>query len=226
MIKSWGSKMEITQNKRICIKISKHSWISTATEGEGEEEKVCGTGGWSPETRICMANWTKIKKFTKLGFWILRGRRRRRRRKMTLLKGAWVGGVRFGVGGGGGVGGMGDDSSEFDSISRDEHLSSVHSIRSGILPSLGSQSTRSVKLRPFTINPLHHRYRFLIVVWLSIRFLIYEFLSIPCTMELIRFDSMQTLAGISSRACVLHSLGFSIWVWISGFTRTCSLYRW
>ncbi|KAI3506178.1 hypothetical protein L1887_28534 [Cichorium endivia] len=77
---------------------------------------------------------------------------------MTLLKGAWVGGVRFGVGGVGG-GGMGDDSGEFDSISRDEHLSSVHSIRSGILPSLGSQSTRSVKLRPFTINPLHHRYR-------------------------------------------------------------------
>lgn len=75
---------------------------------------------------------------------------------MTILKGSWVGGVRFGGGGGGGVG---DDSDEFDSISRDERMSSVHSIRSSILPSLGAQSTRNVKLRPFTINPLHHRYR-------------------------------------------------------------------
>ncbi|KAI3729856.1 hypothetical protein L6452_18527 [Arctium lappa] len=75
---------------------------------------------------------------------------------MTILKGSWVGGVRFGGGGGGGAG---DDSDEFDSISRDERMSSVHSIRSSILPSLGAQSTRNVKLRPFTINPLHHRYR-------------------------------------------------------------------
>lgn len=71
---------------------------------------------------------------------------------MTLLKGSW--------GGGGSSRRMGDDSSEFDAISRDERLSSVHSIRSGILPSLGAQSTRHVKLRPFTINPLHRRYRF------------------------------------------------------------------
>ncbi|XP_024962224.1 potassium channel AKT1-like isoform X2 [Cynara cardunculus var. scolymus] len=75
---------------------------------------------------------------------------------MTILKGSWVGGARFGGGSGGGVA---DDSDEFDSISRDERMSSVHSIRSSILPSLGAQSTRNVKLRPFTINPLHHRYR-------------------------------------------------------------------
>lgn len=75
--------------------------------------------------------------------------------KMTLLKGSWVGGGRLG-----GSGGMGEDSGEFDAISRDEHMSSVHSIRSGILPSLGAQSTRHVKLRPFTINPLHRRYRY------------------------------------------------------------------
>ncbi|KAL8248039.1 hypothetical protein R6Q59_009255 [Mikania micrantha] len=67
---------------------------------------------------------------------------------MTLLKGSW-----------GGVARLGEDSSEFDAISRDERLSSVHSIRSGILPSLGAQSTRHVKLRPFTINPLHRHYR-------------------------------------------------------------------
>ncbi|KAJ0730743.1 putative Ion transport domain-containing protein [Helianthus annuus] len=81
---------------------------------------------------------------------------------MTLLKGSWVGGGRLGgsSGGGGGGGGFGgDDSTEFDAISRDERMSSVHSIRSGILPSLGAQSTRHVKLRPFTINPLHRRYR-------------------------------------------------------------------
>ncbi|KAK9079970.1 hypothetical protein SSX86_001645 [Deinandra increscens subsp. villosa] len=77
---------------------------------------------------------------------------------MTLLKGAWVGGGRLGGSGGGG-GGVVDDSTEFDAISRDGRLSSVHSIRSGILPSLGAQSTRHVKLRPFTINPLHRRYR-------------------------------------------------------------------
>nr|XP_043639013.1 potassium channel AKT1-like [Erigeron canadensis] len=70
---------------------------------------------------------------------------------MTLLKTSWVGGH---------SGGMGDDhSGDIDAISRDERLSSVHSIRSGILPSLGAQSTRYVKLRPFTINPLHRRYR-------------------------------------------------------------------
>lgn len=73
-----------------------------------------------------------------------------------MLKGSWVGGGRLG----GGVGGSGEDSGEFEAISRDERLSSVHSLRSSILPSLGAQSTRHVKLRPFTINPLNRRYRY------------------------------------------------------------------
>nr|GEV86244.1 potassium channel AKT1-like [Tanacetum cinerariifolium] len=75
---------------------------------------------------------------------------------MTLLNGSWVGGGRLGVGSG-----TGDNSPsrDIDTISRDERLSSVHSIRSGILPSLGAQSTRHVKLSRFTINPLNRRYR-------------------------------------------------------------------
>lgn len=75
---------------------------------------------------------------------------------MTLLNGSWVGGGRLGAGSG-----TGDNSPshDIDTISRDERLSSVHSIRSGILPSLGAQSTRHVKLSRYTINPLNHRYR-------------------------------------------------------------------